>query len=265
MGPTMMALIDTHCHLNHSDLADDLPAVLDRAAEAGVSRTICAGYDMESSMLAVDQARALPGVYATIGVHPHDASKFRPRDEERLLKLCEESEGRVVAVGETGLDFHYNLSPHGIQRQVYRLHIRLAKTMGLPLVIHSREAGEEILEILAEEGLPGRGAVLHCFSGGVEEACRAVEMGCHLGIAGTITFKNASALRQTIENLPLDRLIVETDAPYLAPDPYRGKRNEPAYVRIVAQKLAEVLDVPQSEIASATTSNAERLFRLAGE
>lgn len=261
----MTELVDTHCHLNHPDLADDLPDVLDRAADAGVTRVVCAGYDMESSALAVDQARAFSGVYATIGVHPHDASKFRPEDEEGLLRLCAESLGKVVAVGETGLDYHYNLSPHDVQRQVYRLHIRLAQRMSLPLVIHSRDAGEEILDILADEGVPDRGAVLHCFSGGSDEARTALEMGCHLGIAGTITFRNASALRETIANLPLDRLLVETDAPYLAPDPYRGKRNEPAHVRLVAQKLAEVLDVPQSEIASVTTSNADGLFRLAVE
>jgi TatD DNase family protein len=215
---------------------------------------------MESSAEAVSQAKRCPMVYATVGVHPHDASKFRDGNEELLIQLCREK--KVVAVGETGLDYHYNLSPKDTQQQVYRLHIRLAHTLGLPLVIHGREAGDDILDILDDEGMPDRGAVLHCFSGDADMAFRALEMGCYLGIAGPITFRNADDFRNMIEGLPLDSLLVETDAPYLAPHPHRGKRNEPAYVRIVAEKLAEVKGIPLSEVASVTTSNSERLFGL---
>lgn len=260
----MTALIDTHCHLNHPDLSKDLPSLLESAREAGVDRVICAGFDMESSALAVDQALAFPDVYATVGVHPHDASKFLPDDEEQLAGFCREAGDRVVAIGETGLDYHYSLSPKEVQRRIFRLHIRLAHSAGLPLVIHSREAGDDILDILDEEGLPDRGAVLHCFSGDAEMARRALAMGCYLGIAGTVTFRNASDFRETVEGLPIDSLLVETDAPYLAPDPYRGKRNEPSYVRLVAQRLAEVKGIPMPEVASITTSNADRLFRLGG-
>lgn len=256
----MIALIDTHCHLNHSDLACDLPGALERARESGVSRVICAGFDMESSVLAVRQAHEYPMVYATVGVHPHDASKFGPEDEEELARLSRE--GKVVAVGETGLDYHYDLSPREVQQRVYRQHIRLARRLRLPLVIHSREAGDDILDILADEGMPERGTVLHCFSGDAAMAVRALDMGCCLGIAGTITFRNADDFREVVEGLPLDSLLVETDAPYLTPHPYRGKRNEPSYVRLVATKLAEVKGISLSDVAGSTTANASSLFAL---
>lgn len=256
----MPALVDTHCHLNHHDLASDVAGVLLRAREADVGRVICAGFDMESSLLAASQARKYPTVYATVGVHPHDASMLRPRDEEELERLCREE--KVVAVGETGLDYHYDLSPRDIQKRAYRFHIRLAHKVGLPLVIHSREAGSDILEILADEGMPESGAVLHCFSGDMDMACRALEMGCHLGIAGTITFRSADDFRSTVEGLPLDSLLIETDAPYLAPHPHRGKRNEPAYVRLVAERLADVKGISLNEVAESTTANALTLFAL---
>ncbi len=256
----MNPIVDTHCHLNHSDLAGDIPDVLRRAQEAGVERIVCAGFDMESSIQAVSQAQDYPMVYATVGVHPHDASRFRDDDEERLVQLCREK--KVVAVGETGLDYHYDLSPRETQQRVYRMHIRLAHTVGLPIVIHGREAGNDILDILEAEGMPEQGAVLHCFSGDADMASRALGMGCYLGIAGPITFRNADDFRGVVEGLPLDSLLVETDAPYLSPHPHRGKRNEPAYVRLVAEKLAEVSGIPLSEVASITTSNAQRLFGL---
>lgn len=254
----MTALIDTHCHLNHHDLAGDIPGVLARAREAGVCRIICAAFDMESSEQAVRQAREYPMVCATVGVHPHDSSKFRPEDEERLTELCREE--KVVAIGETGLDYHYDFSPRDRQRDIFRLHIRMARELGLPLVIHSRESDDDILDILEDEGMPERGAVLHCFSGDTDMALRALEMGCYLGIAGPITFTNADDFRRTVEGLPLDSLLVETDAPYLTPHPHRGKRNEPAYVRLVAAKLAEIKGVTPDEVASSTTANAEWLF-----
>lgn len=253
-------LADTHCHLNHHDFAADLPDVLARARLAGVERIVCAGFDIESSVEAVRRAHESPMVYATAGIHPHDASKFGPDDEERLMRLCREE--RVVAVGETGLDYHYDLSPRDVQQRVYRLHIRMAQELDLPLVIHSREAGDDILDILEDEGMPDRGAVLHCFSGDVDMARRALGIGCYLGIAGPITFRNADDFRRMVQGLPLGSLLIETDAPYLAPHPHRGKRNEPAYARLVAEKLAEVKGFPLSEVTSATTSNAVRLFRF---
>ncbi len=254
----MTMLIDTHCHLNHADLASDLSGVLRRAREAGVGRVICAGFDMESSLLAVRQAREFPMVYATAGVHPHDASRFRAEDGELLEELCRGEE--VVAVGETGLDYHYDLSPRDVQQRVYRQHIRLAHRLALPLVIHSREAGDDILDILADEGMPERGAVLHCFSGDAAMASRAVEMGCRLGIAGTITFRSADDFRGVVEGLPSDSLLVETDAPYLTPHPYRGRRNEPSRVRLVAEKLAEVRGSSFGDVAKSTSANACSLF-----
>jgi len=254
-------LIDTHCHLNHPDLAGDFAGVLHRAAEAGVDRIVCVGFDLSSSALAVRLARETRVVYATVGVHPHDAEGFGDEDEERLTKLAEESK-KVVAIGETGLDYFRNFSPREEQREAYRRHIRLARELNLPLVVHSRDAGGDVLSALQEEGLPPRGVILHCFSGDLNLAREALELGCYLGIAGPITFQNAEAFRQVVMELALDRLLLETDAPYLAPHPHRGERNEPAYLRLVADKLADVKGLSLDEAAAQTTSNASRLFGL---
>ncbi|MBP6964900.1 MAG: TatD family hydrolase [Armatimonadetes bacterium] len=256
----MLSLVDTHCHLNHPDLAGDICGVLERAAQTGVGRIICAAFDMESSETAVEQACGFGAVYATVGIHPHDASRMLPGDEGRLKSLCREE--KVVAVGETGLDYHYDHSPRETQREVFRLHIRLACEVGLPVVIHSREAAEDTLDILEDEGVPPRGAVLHCFSGDDAMARRALELGCFLGIAGPITFRSAASFRETVSRVPLERLLVETDAPYLAPHPHRGKTNEPAYILLVVEALASVLSIPATTAAEVTTANAVRLFKL---
>ena len=257
----MNYLIDSHCHLNHPDLLGDLAEVLRRAEDADVRLVICVGYDLESSVQAVQIARTVNMVRAAVGVHPHDADKSSPGALAQIRKLASETD-HVVAIGETGLDYYRNLSPKRAQQESFRAHIALAKDLGLPLIVHSRDAQEDVLAILADEGAPPRGVVMHCMPSDADFARGALELGCYLGIAGPITFQNAVKLREIVAGLPLDRLIVETDAPYLTPHPYRGRTNEPSYVRLTAEKLAEVHGVRLAEVASITTANARRLFAL---
>jgi TatD DNase family protein len=255
------SLVDTHCHLNHPDFAGDLPKVLLRAEEAGVCRVICVGYDPDSSALAVHLAREIRMISAAVGVHPHDADTFSSEVEDQIRRLASEKE-HVVAIGETGLDYYRNLSPKKAQQDAFRRHIGLARELELPLIVHSRDAQSDVLAILGDCGLPPRGVVMHCMPSDGEFARKALELGCYLGIAGPITFQNAAGLREIVSGLPLDSLIIETDAPYLTPHPHRGQRNEPSYVRLVAEKLAEVHGVSFGEAASITTANARKLFAL---
>ena len=257
----MNALVDTHCHLNHPDLAGDLAEVLRRAEDAGVRRVVCVGYDLDTSALAVKIAREIRMVSAAVGVHPHDAATFSKGVEEQVRRLASDKE-HVVAIGETGLDYYRNLSPKDAQQKAFRRQIELAYELDLPLIIHSRDAQADVIAILRETGLPPRGVEMHCMPSDPDFARKALELGCYLGIAGPVTFSNAADLREIVGGLPLGSLVVETDAPYLTPHPHRGKRNEPAYVRLVAEKVAEVHGVPFAEVAAATTANACRLFGL---
>jgi len=254
-------LVDTHCHLNHPDFAGDLPDVLLRAEKAGATRMICVGYDLDSSASAVRLAREARMIHASVGVHPHDAFTFTPETREQLGNLASDRE-HVVAIGETGLDYYRDLSPRNVQRKAYRAHIEMARELELPLVIHSRDAQDDVLAILREQGLPPRGAVMHCLPSDPDFARSAADLGCYLGIAGPITFQNAGRLREIAGKLPIERLLLETDAPYLTPHPHRGQRNEPSYLPLIAGKLAEVLGVSPAELADATTSNAGKLFAL---
>ncbi|HZO88194.1 MAG TPA: TatD family hydrolase [Chthonomonadaceae bacterium] len=256
-------LIDTHCHLNHERFAGDVPACLERAQQADVRQMIVVGYDLASSEQAVALAEAYPGVlFAAVAVHPHDARTWSQEAAARLRALAQNP--RVVAIGEIGLDFHYDFAPRPAQYEAFRAQMRLAREVGLPVIIHCREAYPETLDVLAEEGIGEVGGVMHCWAGTLPDAERAVGLGMALGFGGTLTFKNAEEVRAVAASVPLEALLVETDAPYLAPVPHRGKRNEPAYVRLVAAKLAEVRGRPLEEVAAITTGNAHRLFpRLA--
>lgn len=253
-------LWDTHCHLNHPDYADDLPDVLSRAQQAGVRHIICCGYDLESSLLAVKTASEIGMVSASVGIHPHDADTLTPEVEEQLKALA--SDKNVVAIGETGLDYYRDLSPRDVQQAAFRWHIRLAMETELPLIVHCRDAQEDVLRILGEEGMPARGVVMHCLPSDREFAEKSLQMGCYLGIGGPVTFQNAARLREIVAGLPLDRLLLETDAPYLTPHPYRGKRNEPSYLPLVAEKIAEIKGTTASEVAEVTASNAGKLFGI---
>src|ERR1043166_6498286 len=255
-------LVDSHCHLDFPDFAPELEGVVARAEAAGVGRivTISTRVRRHAQVLAI--AERFPNVTCSVGTHPHHAHEELDITADDLIARA--SHPRVVALGEAGLDYHYDNSPRDAQAQSFRTHIAAARAARLPLVIHTRQADDDTLAILEDE--MGKGAfpaVLHCYTGGAELAARAVALGCTIGFTGIVTFKNSAALRAIAAELPADRILVETDAPYLAPGPYRGKRNEPAYVAETARVLAQTRGVSVEDIARQTTENFFRLFAKA--
>jgi len=250
-------LIDSHCHLDAEKYAHDFEAVLERAAAAGVTRMLSIGTGDGPPELdrAVRLAECHPQICASVGVHPHDASKFTPQSADDLRALA--SDEKVVAFGEIGLDYHYDFSRRETQFQVFVEQLKIAEQAGLPVIIHTREAWQDTMAVLRRywHG-PG---IMHCFTGDSEQAREALDLGFHLAFGGVLTFPNAEAVREAARITPEDRLLVETDAPYLAPVPFRGKRNEPAFVAETARKLAEIRGVTAEEIASITTTNFNRL------
>jgi TatD DNase family protein len=253
-------MIDSHCHLDSQYYGAERPEVLARARAAGVSAfvTIGVGGGLTAPREAVELASAEPDVYATVGVHPHDVAAMTEEDWRELETLARRP--RVVGVGETGLDYHYDHSPRPLQLDAYRRFIALARSAGLPVVSHVREAHDDAATTLREAGAgPG---IIHCFSGGVAEARTYLELGQLLSFSGVLTFKNAGALREAAAFAPLDRILVETDAPYLAPVPHRGRRNEPAYVRETLTVLAAVRGQSVEELDAATSENARRIFGI---
>jgi TatD DNase family protein len=255
-----MRLIDTHAHLTDDRFAGDLPDVLQRAQEAGLCAVINAGFDLASSQRAVALAASVPMVYAAVGIHPHEASAMDIHVLEEIRRLA--GSGKVVAVGEIGLDYYYNHAPRQRQQETLRAQLGLARELKLPVIVHDREAHGDILSILQEEPPGSLAGVMHCFSGDRAFAARCLELGLYISIAGPVTFKKASELADVAAYVPADRLLLETDAPYLAPVPYRGRRNEPAYVMAVAQQVAQIRQVGTEELAAMTTANAIRLFGL---
>jgi TatD DNase family protein len=254
-----MMLVDSHCHLDFPDFADELDAIVGRAREAGIGRmvTISTRVAKFAGLQAI--TRRFDDIYCSIGTHPHNAAEEPDISTADLVKIA--AEEKVVAIGEAGLDYHYDKSPRDLQERGFRTHISAARETGLPLVIHAREADEDVARILEEE--TGKGAfpfVLHCFTGGADLAWRGVALGGYVSFSGILTFKNGQNLREIAASLPADRLLVETDAPYLAPGPWRGKRNEPSYVVETARVLAEARKVSPAEIAATTTANFFRLF-----
>lgn len=252
-------LIDTHAHLDDRRFEHDLEAVIRRAAGAGVSTILTVGADIASSRGAIAIAEAHKGVFAAVGVHPHEAKETDERTWRELRQLAKNP--RVIAIGEIGLDFYHNLSPAPDQRRAFRAQLEVAHELGLPIIVHDRDAHREVLDILQVDGAGLRG-VMHCFSGSLEMAQQAIKMGFYISTAGSVTFPNAVRLREVIAGVPLERLLVETDSPYLAPMPYRGRRNEPAYLGLIAAKVAETRGVSLQTIAQATTANARCLFGL---
>ncbi len=257
-----MSLIDSHCHLDDRQFGPDREAVIRRALEAGVELMLAIGSgdgppDLEA---ALRLAEAWPEIYATVGVHPHDAAKAAAETWPRLAELL--AHPKVLAVGEIGLDYHYDFSPRDQQREVFIRQLGLAREAARPVIIHTREAWPDTVAILGEHwspaGLPG---IMHCFSGGPEETEQVLEMGFFVSFAGVVTFPKAVRVQEAARRVPQDRLLVETDAPYLAPQPYRGRRNEPAYVIATARRLAELRSEPFEQLARATTANFRRLFR----
>ncbi|GIV04853.1 MAG: hypothetical protein KatS3mg016_0428 [Fimbriimonadales bacterium] len=251
-----MRWTDTHCHLNHPDLYAEWSAVLFRAQQSGLYRLLVIGYDLESSQRGIELAEQSDALYAAVGIHPHDAVQCT---REALVELRELARSpRVVAIGEIGLDFYRDLSPREAQYQAFHAQMQLAAELGLPVVIHCREAYEELLEVLSE--YPAVRGVLHCFAGSAEQAQRGLALGYFLGIGGVVTFKSAEPLRAIVRTMPRDRLLLETDAPYLAPHPYRGKRNEPAYLPLVAQQVADLWGITLDALSEQTEANVRTLF-----
>jgi TatD DNase family protein len=255
-----MMLVDSHAHLEMPDFKKDLEAVIQRAKESGIGYIFTVGTEKRDWKRALEIANSHPSVYAILGVHPHNAKEIDGETYPALQELCRDE--RVKAYGEIGLDFYRNLSPRDIQLKRFREQIGFAKEQGLPIVVHDREAHQETLEILRSEKASECGGIIHCFSGDYEMAKACMDMGFYISIPGSITFNNAERFREIVKKLPLDSLLVETDAPFLTPIPFRGKRNEPSYVRYTAQKVAEIKKVPFEKVAEITSKNALRVYRL---
>ena len=258
----MQTIIDTHCHLADPKLYGDLDGVLSRAADAAIGTIVSVGAisSIETDRRTVEIAERHPHIYAAIGVHPHDAKDC---DADRISALRELAQSKkVVAIGESGLDFHYMHSPVEAQEAALRRQLELAAELGLPITIHCRDAEERLTTIVREVGMPARGGVIHCFTGNTDAAREFVALGFHISFSGIVTFRNARDIQVAAPTVPADRVMVETDAPYLAPEPYRGKRNEPAYVRRTLEVLAKLRGVDADDLARITSENARRLFRI---
>lgn len=256
-------LVDTHCHLDFPDYEGDTAGPVARAVAAGVTRMVTIGTTLDTSETAVTIAERHPEVYAAVGVHPSDLDSIGPDTYDRLVALAKRL--RVVGWGECGLDYFRNRSDRVTQRRRFREQVELAASLRLPVLVHDRDAHDDILATLREAPATGRGGdaargIIHCFSGDLPFARSCADLGFVISIPGIVTFKNASALREVAAALPLEALVVETDAPFLAPEPYRGKRNEPAFVASTARRLAEVKGLAFEAVAEATTRNAERVF-----
>lgn len=250
-------LVDSHCHLDFPDLANRLPEVLQRMQDNQVGLAVCIGVNLEDFPKVLALAENEPRLYATVGVHPEYTDVEEP-DEDRLVALA--SHPKVVAIGETGLDYYWQKDQPEWQRDRFRTHIRAARRCGKPLVVHTRDSAADTLRVLKEEGADTVGGVMHCFTENWEIASLALDLGFYLSFSGIVTFKNATIVKEVASKCPLDRLLVETDSPYLAPAPYRGKPNEPAYVRYVAEEIARLRSMEVEAIHQATTDNFFSLF-----
>jgi TatD DNase family protein len=255
-------LIDSHAHIQGKEYAGEVEAVIARAREAGIDKIIAVGGagELSSNHDAVALANSYDNVYATVGMHPHDAKDVGPEELISLRDLTVHP--KVIAVGETGLDYYYSHSPREVQRRVFADFIQLARETGLPLVVHERDAAQDAVQLLRSEGNGDLGGVLHCFTGNYEAARAYLDLGFYLSFTGIITFKNAEPLRDVVRRVPLEKMLIETDSPYLTPVPHRGKRNEPAYVRLVAEAMAKIKAVSLEEVAQITTDNVGNLFKI---
>ncbi len=252
-------MIDTHCHFNHTQFADDTPGAVIRANASGVGQMIVVGFDLESSKLAIEIANKYPQISASIGIHPHEASAWNSELEIEFRELLRHPQ--VVALGEIGLDYYRDLSPRIDQANAFDAQLGLAREFELPVIIHCREAYDDTLTLIAkmqQEGLIC--GVMHCWAGAVAEAQRTLELGFYLGIGGSVTYKGSDAVREAVRNVPFDRILLETDSPYLAPVPHRGKRNEPAYTALVAAAVADLKVTTLESVDDQTTANAYRCF-----
>ncbi len=253
-------LVDSHCHLDFPDLANRLPDVLQRMQDNQVGLAVCIGVNLEDFPKVLSLAEQEPRLFATVGVHPEYTDVEEP-DEDRLVELA--SHPKVIAIGETGLDYYWQKDQPEWQRDRFRTHIRAAKRCGKPLVVHTRDSAVDTLRVLKEEGADAVGGVMHCFTENWEIASQALDLGFYISFSGIVTFKNATVVKEVALKCPLHLILVETDSPYLAPVPYRGKPNEPAYVHYVAEEIARLRGISLEEISKATTDNFFRLFKHA--
>ncbi len=256
-----MQLVDSHCHIDFPELHDALPQLLERMAAADVAWALIAGVTLERFPVVLDIARRHPNIFAAVGVHPDTEGDAEEPTVERLLRLADDP--RVIAIGETGLDYYRLTGDLEWQRQRFRVHIQAARQCRKPLIIHTRSASADTLRLLQEEQGGEVGGIFHCFTEDLETARAALDLGFHISFSGIVTFKNAKALKEVARFVPLDRLLVETDSPYLAPVPHRGKTNEPSYVLHVAEEIAKLRGLELERVAAATTENFFRLFPAA--
>lgn len=253
-------LFDTHCHINVDAFQDDVEAVLERAAEAGVGRLAVVGFDAPTIKKSLALSENHPQIYSIIGWHPTEAASYSEEVQESLKALL--IRDKVVAMGEMGLDYYWDTAPRSVQEKVFRQQIAVAKECQLPISIHMREAVEDTYRILREEDVSDIGGIMHSYSGDVAYMERFLKLGMHISLSGVVTFKKAQEVHEVARQVPLNQLLIETDAPYLAPVPHRGHRNEPAYVKLVCERIAELRGITPEEVAEATTRNANKLFGL---
>ncbi|APH06737.1 TatD family hydrolase [Bacillus weihaiensis] len=253
-------LFDTHAHLNAIQYNEDLQEVINRAIAEKVTRIVVVGFDRETITRAMELTEEYDMIYAAVGWHPVDAIDMTDEDLNWIKELA--SHPKVVAIGEMGLDYYWDKSPKEIQKEVFRKQIQLAKEVKLPIIIHNRDATEDVVAILKDEGASEVGGIMHCFTGSIEVAKQCMDMNFYLSFGGPVTFKNAKKPKEVAKEIPLDRLLIETDCPYLTPHPYRGKRNEPSYVKYVAEQIAELRGMSFEEIAEKTSDNANKVFGI---
>lgn len=252
-------LVDSHCHLDFPGLSDNLAAILDNMDRHGVTHALCIGVDIENFPGVLRLAETHPNIYASIGVHPDYEDVHEPSIDE-LVQLA--NHPKVVAIGETGLDYYRLKGELEWQRERFRIHIRAAKKAGKPLIIHTREAADDTIRIMAEEHAEDVGGIMHCFTENTDTAQKALDLGFHLSFSGIVTFKSAEQVRDVVRMTPLERILVETDAPYLAPVPYRGKTNQPAFVKHVAEKIAEIKSISLEVVSEVTSRNFFRMMKV---
>jgi hydrolase, TatD family len=253
-------IFDTHAHLQDKELRGDIENILLRAQQAGVEKITCVGYDLPSSREAVLLARKYKQIYATVGVHPHDAETLTPEMLDQLKELARDP--KVVAIGEIGLDYYRDLSPRDLQMQAFIDQIKLAQQIGKPIVIHDRDANQDVMDTVKKYKAGRNGGIMHCYSGNLPLAMEAIKQGFYISFAGPLTYKNAKRPQEVAAKIPMDRLLVETDCPYLTPEPFRGKLNEPAHVCYVVEKMAELRGQHPDEVAYLTGRNARKVYGI---
>ncbi|EMI15161.1 TatD family hydrolase [Bacillus altitudinis MN12] len=253
-------LFDTHAHLNAEQYNEDLEQVIERAKSEKVEKIVVVGFDRPTITRAMELIEAYDFIYAAIGWHPVDAIDMTDEDLAWIKELSQHE--KVVAIGEMGLDYYWDKSPKDVQKEVFRRQIALAKEVNLPIIIHNRDATEDVVTILKEEGAAEVGGIMHCFTGSLEIAKACMEMNFYISFGGPVTFKNAKKPKEVVKDIPSDRLLIETDCPYLTPAPFRGKRNEPSYVKYIAEQIAELREMSFEELAALTTENAKKVFRI---